>query len=163
MAYEKGFIADVMVGRLARWMRILGFDVLYFHDAEDDFIIYAAKEDRRTIITRDRELAEKAKAIGLDVVFINGNSIKEQLKEIVEKLSLTPKAFTRCAVCNGKLLEVEKAEVEGIVPEFVYFKHNKFWKCGRCGRVYWSGSHVVNMVKYLGFDPWKVWNEGYTE
>ncbi len=149
------FIADVMLGKLARFLRMIGQDVIYFADADDDFIIYSAKETRRILLTRDVRLYQSARLLGIPAVLVCSNHVKEQLKEVIEATKLVPEKAKRCIVCNAPLKSVERCEIEGLVPEFVWMRNSEFWICEGCGKVYWRGSHIKNFIKFLGFDPWE--------
>ncbi len=146
------FVADVMLGRLTRWLRILGFDVLYFHRAPDDFLIYVVLESGRTLITRDRALAQESLLAGR-ILLIDETHLPHQLRAFMERYPMG--GGPRCAECNGLLMEVTRKEVEDLVPLYVYLTSPKFWRCPSCGKVLWEGTHKRNMLKYLGFDPWR--------
>ena len=134
------FIADVMLGRTARWLRLFGYDTIYKVDADDDWILFNALVQKRTIITRDTKLAYRAGSVAY---LVRANSLWEQLREITSQFSIEPKiVLVRCPVCNGKITEVEKKSVLGKVPEYTYLTHDKFWRCENCGKIYWRGSHL---------------------
>ncbi len=149
------FVADVMLGKLSRFLRMLGHDVLYFERAEDDFLIYTCKETARTLITKDRVLHKAARSLHLDSVLINSNYVREQLKELQRAKGLSFSKPTRCITCNGPLIKREKYEIERLVPDFVWHRNRDFWQCKTCGKVYWDGSHTKNFVRFLGFNPWE--------
>ncbi len=135
------FIADAMLGRLARWLRILGFDVLYYPDIEDRQVIRTAREQERIILTRDGDLL-KNKGAG-SAILIRSDRTREQLRELGNRLHFDEaEPLGRCAVCNGVLSGVrDKGEVREAVPDFIYHNFNQFLRCGGCGKVYWRGSH----------------------
>ncbi|NPA15213.1 MAG: hypothetical protein GXO44_01540 [Deferribacteres bacterium] len=149
------FVADVMVGKLARWLRIMGYDVLYFNSAEDNFLIYVAKEDDRILLTRDRRLYSDALRAKAKAFCISSSDTTRQFEEVKEAFSLKARPVARCALCNFELKKVSKDEVDGLVPEFVWHRCEVFWRCSGCGKIYWSGTHLKNMVKHMGFDPWE--------
>jgi len=135
------FVADTMLGRLARWLRLLGFDVLYPKDLDDKELLKFA--DERIVLTRDKELGKKE-----NVFLIKSVNIDEQLKQVINELKLEIKApLSRCSVCNHLLVESDKKSVENLVPERVYNNHNTFWRCPDCNRVYWKGSHYDKIMK----------------
>ncbi len=139
------FIADAMLGRLAKWLRILGFDVLYYPDIDDREVVRIAREQERTILTRDTELAKRKGLPG--VIFVENDDVFDQLAFIRERLGFSQAAFSgRCAVCNGMLEEVSRKEtVRDLVPDFVYLNSAGFMRCRECGKVYWEGSHRKRM------------------
>ncbi|GAB4390604.1 MAG: Mut7-C RNAse domain-containing protein [Thermodesulfovibrionales bacterium] len=131
-------IADAMLGRLARWLRLLGFDTLYHRDMGDNELLRLARREGRTILTRDTHLLERCAAA---CVFVRSEDLDEQLAQVVSELGLRPSRPGRCANCNGSLRDVaEKAEVSGLVPDHVYLTHGRFTRCEGCGNVYWEGS-----------------------
>lgn len=135
------FIADAMLGRLAKWLRIFGFDVLYYRDIDDREVVRIAREQERTILTRDTELSTRKGLPG--VIFIENDYVADQLSQIASMLDFRQAAFSgRCVTCNGLLDEVlEKEEIRGLVPEHIYFEFPRFTRCRRCCKVYWEGSH----------------------
>ncbi|ASJ02452.1 hypothetical protein A3L09_03880 [Thermococcus profundus] len=143
------FIADMMLGRLARWLRLYGYNTLY-GIVDDDDIIKRALEGGRVIITRDEGLAEKANAAGVEVFLLSSNSLEGQVEELrrfgVEFRELFP-ANARCPKCNGPIERVPKEEVKGRVPESVYEKYEEFYVCKDCGQIYWPGRQWREMLK----------------
>ena len=146
------FVADVMLGRLVRWLRILGFDVLYFHRAPDDFLIYVVLESGRVLITRDKRLAEEP-IIAKMTLLVEDTRLPQQLREFLGRYPVGGKP--RCADCNGLLVEVSREDVVDLVPQYVYLHSPRFWRCASCGKVLWEGTHKKNMLRFLGFDPWR--------
>jgi uncharacterized protein len=143
------FIADAMLGRLARWLRFLGFDTLYYSDIQDGRLISIAREEDRCILTRDTRLIQVK---GLkDYLLIYSNNTFQQLIEVIETLQLTQLGLPgRCVACNGLLKTVpDKNEVKDSVPEYVFLSFNMFSRCGDCGRVYWEGSHAGHFKEML--------------
>lgn len=135
------FVADTMLGRLARWMRLLGFDVLYPETVDDKELLKFA--DERIILTRDKELGKKE-----NVFLIKSVGIDEQLKQVMNELKLEIKApLSRCSVCNQILVEADKKSVKNLVPERIYTNHDTFWRCPDCERIYWKGSHYDKIMK----------------
>lgn len=135
------FIADAMLGRLAKWLRILGFDVLYYPVIDDRLVIKISREQERTILTRDTRLVKQR---GLrSPILIESNNIFDQLLEIKDRLDFRGAAPPgRCTACNGTLSSVsQKLEIKEFVPDFIYHNFNDFIKCEDCGKVYWEGTH----------------------
>jgi uncharacterized protein with PIN domain len=146
------FVADVMVGRLARWLRIAGFDVLYSNVFEDDEIIAIARRDGRIILTRDRGL--EARVEPAEVILIQNDDYESQLRQVLEKFPRqAAELFSRCPECNGELEPVDKETVFDRIPPYVYLTQDDFARCTRCDRVYWHGTHAGAMERKLnGFE-----------
>lgn len=138
---EIRFIADAMLGRLARWLRFLGYDTCYQAGISDSQLLRIAREENRCILTRDTRLI-KRKAVGRYLLISENNSYS-QLLEVIHGLKLaTCCLFSRCVKCNGYLTGItDKSEIKDSVPEFVYLNTDVFLRCHDCGRVYWEGSH----------------------
>jgi uncharacterized protein with PIN domain len=146
------FLADAMLGRLARWLRILGYDAEYFPGEDDELLRHACRQGR-ILLTRDTRLLRRRPLP--PHLFIQSDHVMEQLRQVVAALRLNPPAprVHRCACCNAVLEPRHKAEVLGLVPEFVWSHHQAFWACPRCQRIYWAGTHRQRMeeaIKALG-------------
>jgi uncharacterized protein with PIN domain len=145
---ETTFVADVMVGKLARWLRVLGFDVVYSNKYDDDELIKIAENQNRVILTRDVELSTRRTPA--KCLFIQSGDYKEQIQQVVHSFDLKGfKAFSRCLECNAPLEEVDKEAVFDKVPPFVYLTQDRFAKCPSCDRVYWHGTHTQEMLKQI--------------
>ncbi|HDG67895.1 MAG TPA: hypothetical protein ENG11_01965 [candidate division Zixibacteria bacterium] len=148
----KKFIADVMLGRLARWLRLFGYDTVYSSAAQDNEILVEALISRRVLLTRDVELAKTAGAVAY---LVRANDLWGQLREVVAHFGLETRVkLAICPVCNGKIVPVRKQEIEGKVPRYTYLTHERFWRCENCGKIYWRGSHISlaekDIKKFLG-------------
>src|SRR5262245_20323143 len=142
------FIADVMVGKLARWLRILGFDAAYSNKFEDDELIGIAERENRTILTRDRGLASRR--MSTRCLLIGSDNYKEQIRQVIAEFNLEHfEIFSRCIECNAELQQVDKEDVFERVPPFVYLTQNRFAMCPSCRRVYWHGTHAAEILKQL--------------
>jgi uncharacterized protein len=142
------FVADVMVGKLARWLRVLGFDVAYSNAYEDDRIIRIAEEEHRIILTRDTGLAARSTRVGC--LFIDSGDYREQVRQVVRAYELKQfKVFSRCLECNAALEVLDKESAFERVPPFVYLTQDRFASCPSCNRVYWHGTHAHHMLKQL--------------
>ena len=140
------FVADSMLGTLAKWLRILGYDVLYFRQIRDEDLILTARKEGRILLTRDKELARKFE----NSLYVPYLSTKDQLRFVVKRFGLSADGFlSRCAIDNSPLERVPKEEVVGKVPEGVLERVDEFWRCPVCGRIYWRGTHVREMENWL--------------
>jgi len=138
------FICDFMLGRLAKWMRLMGFDTKYYRDTDGGTIIYQSRKENRTILTRSKVLAERY----TDLILIESEHLEEQLKQMIKLLG-TCHPFFRCPVCNTKTEKVEKEIVRNDIPAYVFEIHNDFKKCPECGRVFWKGTHYEQIKKVI--------------
>ena len=139
------FIADVMLGRLAKRMRLLGFDVLYDRTMDDNEIIRLSLAQNRVILTRDTGLA--VRPLAANHVFIKHDALDDQLGQILDTLTLAsvPGILTRCSCCNEPLTSVSRSDIRDRVPQYVYERYEEFLRCTKCERIYWKGTHVKNM------------------
>lgn len=146
-------IADTMLGEVARWLRILGYDVLYSRNYSDYQIINIARKTNRVILTRDWGLHVKARKRGIRSIYVSTDNITERLAELVLKLGieLNPDpAKSRCPECNAELIVVrDKTRVKDRVPPGAYERYSVFYLCPRCGRVYWEGGHWRNIRRIV--------------
>jgi uncharacterized protein with PIN domain len=138
-----------MLGKLAKWLRVLGCDVVYLKGASEEEILQKLQEGR-TLLTRNRR-ARLWQGKGR-VFVVKDNDPKIQLREVVKGLGLRcldDDIFSRCLSCNQYLDKVGREEVRQEVPEYVYQTQEEFHRCRDCGRIYWSGSHAVRMRQQL--------------
>ena len=143
------FIVDSMLGKLAKRLRLMGYDTCYDTKADDHDILKISNDEDRFIVTRDTQMA---KIRGAKIFLIRSTDLNEQLKELSKfaKIKLDSKqSFSRCPECNTPVKEVSKEEVKKIVPEFVYKTLDKFSYCAKCKKAYWQGSHYEKLVKEL--------------
>jgi uncharacterized protein with PIN domain len=144
---EARFIVDVMLGRLARWLRALGLDTLYFRDASDARLLAIALRERRHLLTRDAALAARAGAGGL---LVRADTLEGQLREVVQRYRVTTRGpLSRCLECNGELGRRRPVEVQDRVPPYTFATQREFWECGGCCRVYWAGTHAERILTRL--------------
>jgi len=141
------FIADNMLGTLAKWLRVMGFDTVYAAGLDDGEILRLAQTEDRTVISRDRELCSRKPGS----VFLETTELDAQILSVLA-LFEPPEdgVLSRCLECNTVLQEVTKEEAAGNIPEGVLLRHDGFWKCPDCGRFYWPGTHWQNMMKKAG-------------
>lgn len=141
------FVADHMLGRLARWLRLLGYDVIYPEQGKSDAeLAVIARQTGRVLLTRDKMLASKTQG----AVLIKSDDLMAQIMELKEKLGLKIELeLDRCSVCNSLIEKVEHGFVRGKVPEKVFVSFSEFWYCRNCKKIYWYGSHVKKMQERL--------------
>ena len=137
------FLADAMLGRLAKWLRMLGYDTAYFPQLEDHDLVRMARAEGRMLLTRDRELTKRK---GLRCLLIENDRFEEQMRQLLRDLDLnTDSSFSRCARCNTVLRSVSKEEVKEQVPPYILRQHVYFRLCPQCDKVYWRGTHWQRM------------------
>ncbi len=138
------FIADVMLGRFSRWLRILGCDIKYYRDAKDSTLLNIVKEEDRVLLTRDAELFQRANLRGLSAFFVEGRSKVEQLANFAHHFNLKLEidmSISRCPVCGSSLRNIERDAVLDKVPSGTLTHYDKFWICYECRKIYWQGAH----------------------
>ena len=146
------FLADGMLGKLARWLRMLGLDVEYSADTDDRTLIAKAKEERATILTRDIELYKNGVTKGLDAFFVNGRLEEDQLAELAERFGINLEidmTTSRCPKCNTQVTIATKEEVADKVKRNTLENYDDFWRCPNCGQVYWQGAHWARIRNTL--------------
>lgn len=139
------FLCDIMLGRLARYLRMLGFDAIHARSTAS-LNLYKGREDVLFLTKRKKAMGFK------NMVYIKADKAKDQLREIKDIIGpyIDKERFmTRCILCNADLEHVEKEEVEGLVPEFVYHTYKEFKRCPSCRRIYWEGTHTDYMEKLI--------------
>ncbi len=146
-------LLDGMCGKLARWLRLLGLDVEYSKDADDEALLSEAERTGRVLVTRDQELHDKAVKRGLKCVLLTSTdhveNMRRVLRELNARIALPPKE-TRCPLCNSPLKEVDPSSVTALLPsEELAKRYDKFWLCERCRKAYWIGSHWRNIKRTL--------------
>jgi len=157
------FVVDTMLGDLARWLRILGYDTKYSKDYEDWQLLRIAENESRVLITRDRGLYWRARRKGISTILVEADDIAKRLYTVAIRYPIRLYVdfnLTRCSICNTPLVKTDKERVRGKVPEPVYNKYHDFWVCPKCSKVYWRGRHWVKIEEILGqvrgmIDEWK--------
>lgn len=148
------FVADCMLGKLAKWMKILGLDTAYFSKIEDDDLLSLARRESRILLTRDNLLAERAK--DASVLFIESEKWDEQIRQVLSAFDLgeSVEPYSRCLECNVKLKPLPKNRARNLVTPFIFANAQTFSLCPQCGRVFWKGTHQNDMedkiTKILG-------------
>jgi len=137
-----------MLGTLAKWLRIIGYDTAYAKGGNDNEIIVKADEEKRVLLTRDKELHSRYK----NSVFIDSTELEEQIKKVITSLNIKineKNYLSRCTVCNTPVIKISKEEVRGKVPPHAYESHEEFRICPNCKRIYWLGTHWENMKQFI--------------
>jgi uncharacterized protein with PIN domain len=143
------FLADRMVGRLAKWLRILGYDTAYLPQLSPQGLLREGRRQDRILLTRDTRLLRQKDAPPL--VFIRDDHFREQLKQVVTECRLMPLEllFSRCSECNQVLEAVAKENIQDQVPEYVWQTQDVFHRCSECHRVYWGATHKTHVLAEL--------------
>ena len=149
------FLCDQMLGTLAKWLRLFGFDTFYANaEMDDDELLEMAEKENRVLITRDKELIIRAKKKNIQIIGIISIDLDEQLASILKKGDIDEKAvLSRCSLCNTVVDEIKKDDVKNKVPEKVFRNNDRFWFCSKCDKFYWRGSHYdkiqskINKIK----------------
>lgn len=143
-------LCDHMLGTLAKWLRFMGYDTAYPGPLDDTALIETAKREGRVLITRDKELASRLPG----TIRVRSDDLEEQIREVASALDLRViDPLSRCSLCNAILVPVGKEELAERVPEGVRERHDRFWRCPSCDRVYWQGSHWDKMIERLNRLP----------
>jgi uncharacterized protein with PIN domain len=143
------FIADVMLGRLAKWLRIAGFDVLYSNKFSDDELIEISNREGRLLLSRDTRLLIRKPV--RDFIYLESQDVQKQVKQVFEKMHIHSISLplTRCLSCNEALVETKRDSVRRRVPAFVYQTQIHFKSCPKCGKVFWAGTHRSSAIRTL--------------
>lgn len=147
---SEAFLADAMLGSLARKLRIFGFDTEYLADTDDDVVLKRGIEQGRIILTADKEFFKRIVKRGARGVLVPGEGDLEDMAHVMSKLGLSPDDAimgSRCAACNGLLEKAPRKDIGG-VPKGVLDRHSQFYKCTSCGKVYWEGGHMERMSAF---------------
>jgi len=150
---ELRFIVDHNVGKLARWLRMMGYDAIFFDGAEDSRMIAMALAEGRVVLTRDTRIVNRRLVTSgqLKVILIESDRPDLQMLQVIDSLGLDCrfKPFTVCLECNQPLLAVAKEQVKDLVPPYVFKTQNQYMRCPGCHRIYWRGTHWQAMTRQL--------------
>jgi uncharacterized protein with PIN domain len=140
------FVADCMLGRLAKWLKILGFDVVYFSVAEDRDLMDISRRENRVLLTRDSGLIEKNRK-QKNRLFVASENWEEQIVQVLDEYALWDEVRpnSRCLECNRALKPLPKSRAGNLVAPYILEHARSFALCPGCGRVYWQGSHYTDM------------------
>lgn len=142
------FLLTENLNKLAKWLRILGYDAAVYKRISHQRQINLAIKERRVLLTRDKKTANSA--LKFQRLLIRENDPVKQLQEVMSLLKFEPEQlFSRCLNCNKLLREIEKEKIKTLLPEYVYENFREFKLCPRCGRIFWKGSHYMSMKQKL--------------
>jgi uncharacterized protein with PIN domain len=143
------FILDAHLGKLAKYLRMLGFDSLYRNDFGDEEIIGLALQEKRIILTRDKLLLQSRRVT--HGYYVRATEKHAQLREVVQKFDLYSqfKSFTRCMTCNAELVPKNRVDIRDLVDEDTLQFFDEFFFCPACRKVYWKGSHFKRMESFI--------------
>jgi hypothetical protein len=143
------FAAEKTLGKLAKWLRILGFDTSYEPDFPNS-TVWELADNRRIFLTRRQSVRDGRPST--DLIFIKSDHLFEQLKEVIQKLALEQKdtrPFSRCLQCNAAIEAVDKDSVRNAVPDYIWETHDTFRRCRPCRKIYWPGSHTKRTLDII--------------
>lgn len=147
------FIVDHNVGKLAKWLRIMGYDTLFFNGSNDSSMVSTALNEERVILTRATQIMKRRVVTSgrLSAIFIRSDDPEQQMCQVIEDLNLDCqfRPFAVCLECNQPLLERSKQQVEERVPPYVFQTQSQYMECPVCHRIYWRGTHWQAMTKKL--------------
>jgi len=143
------FIADVMLGRLAKWLRIAGFDVLYSNKFSDDELIRISNAEARVLLSRDTRLLVR-KAVR-SFIFLESQDLQIQIRQVFKSVHVSslPVLLTRCISCNELLQQAQRESVRDAVPRYVFESQREFKSCPGCGKIFWAGTHRNSVLRTL--------------
>jgi uncharacterized protein with PIN domain len=144
------FVVDRMLGKLVKGLRMLGYDTIYYRGEDLHQLIRLARQEDRTILTRNTKLIPKSSEDR--ILQIKEDNPSLQLRELIQKghISLDQgNPFSRCLLCNALLHGIQREEAKGKVPDFIFSHQKEFFQCPQCRRIYWQGSHKENMQRKL--------------
>jgi hypothetical protein len=149
MKQNVAFACDCMCGKLAKRLRMLGFDAFYKKFILDSDLVDMCEEENRILLTKDTGIIKRQ--TNADVYIVNGKNPDEEIVEVIEEFDLKKRAkpFSRCINCGNILKDVDKYKVIHDVPEYVYQTQDQFAKCCGCGKIYWSATHKYKMDSYI--------------
>ncbi|NAY89224.1 MAG: hypothetical protein GU347_00655 [Desulfurococcales archaeon] len=143
------FCVDAMLGKLARYLRLLGYDTLYFKDVEDEEILSKCLEETRTVVSRDRGLCKKAIDLNIPIVCFNRSMSTSRLLSCLKDIGLIELNFdpvsSRCPLCNGELVPTQNPPIS-----YGYKRERTYYVCKNCGMIYWVGRHMSTIKRTLG-------------
>ena len=153
MSGELKFIVDHNAGKLAKWLRMIGYDTLFFGGGDDSEMVTVALAEGRVILTRDTQIMKRRVVTNgrLKAVLIKSDEPEQQKQQLIEALNLDCrlKVFTLCLECNQPLEERSREQVKDLVPPYVFRTQSQYMECPACHRIYWRGTHWQAMTNKL--------------
>jgi uncharacterized protein with PIN domain len=147
------FIVDCNVGKLVKWLRLMGYDTWFFNGSDDSQLVAIAQDEGRVILSRDTQIMKRRLITSgqLKAVLIDSDEPERQIHQVIDALGLNSqfRPFTLCLECNQPLLERDKEEVKDLVPPYVFKTQSQFMQCPTCKRIYWRGTHWRAMTQRL--------------
>jgi uncharacterized protein with PIN domain len=146
------FLVDSMLGKLARWLRMLGHDVIYDVRLNDNQLLELSKKESRVLLTRDLELYQRAVARDIEAFYVEGKTESTRLAEVACRYHLALEIDmerSHCPVCNTPIKAASKEELSGELQPNTYAFYSRFWRCPNCGQVYWQGAHWKQITSTL--------------
>ena len=141
------------MGKLARWLRLAGFDAVFFDGEDDSQMIASALAEKRVLLTKDTQIMKRWVVTSgrLKAILIEGDEPEEQMRQVIKSLNLDCQfePFTICLECNQPLQEIGKEQVKDRVPPYVFKTQEQYMECPNCHRIYWRGTHWQSMLKKL--------------
>jgi uncharacterized protein with PIN domain len=144
------FLVDRMLGKLAKELRTLGYDTVYYQGQDPLQLIQIAHQQGRTVLTRNTKRIPKSP--GDEILTLKEDDPDLQLKDLIKRGFIflgEANPFSRCLLCNSLLNDIPRGEAEGKVPDFIFYHQKEFFQCPECARIYWKGSHHENMKKWV--------------
>ena len=146
------FITDGMLGKLTRWLRMLGQDVKYSKSFDDNRLIKTAKSENRVLLTRDLKLYQRARKQAVNTILVESGTEAEKLACLAKRLSFKLEIdvkVSRCPKCNTPIEPISKDQILDRIPEATATSYNEFWECSGCGQIYWQGAHWKRIEETL--------------
>ncbi len=147
------FIVDHNVGKLAKWLRVMGYDAQFFNGADDADLVAMALAEGRVILTRDTRIVKRRVVTNgrLKAILIQSDAPEQQMRQVIDMLNLDCRfrPFALCLECNQPLQERSKEQVKDLVPPYVFQTQNQYVECPNCRRIYWRGTHWQAMTRRL--------------
>jgi len=141
-----------MLGKLTRWLRILGHNVKYSNRLDDNQLLTIAKKERRILLTRDLELYQQATAKGVNAFYFERTDEAERLAQLAKRFGIkleVDMTISRCPKCNTRVKPIEKEKIADKVEKSTFTYYNEFWQCPKCEQIYWQGAHWTRIRKTL--------------